>query len=77
LKKKIIVGASIAGGVIAAIVIAIVVALALAGVGAKKGYDYWVANRGNLGAANTSPLYDKGNNEGNNPFFDPRRTTKV
>eukprot|EP01113_Clastostelium_recurvatum_P048864 TRINITY_DN8979_c0_g1_i1.p1 TRINITY_DN8979_c0_g1~~TRINITY_DN8979_c0_g1_i1.p1 ORF type:complete len:942 (+),score=124.22 TRINITY_DN8979_c0_g1_i1:56-2881(+) len=50
--------AVITGGVIAGIVIGAVVFAALAGFGAKKGYDKWVRMKDErLGAASTNPMY--------------------
>eukprot|EP01113_Clastostelium_recurvatum_P039368 TRINITY_DN5_c0_g1_i4.p1 TRINITY_DN5_c0_g1~~TRINITY_DN5_c0_g1_i4.p1 ORF type:complete len:769 (-),score=169.15 TRINITY_DN5_c0_g1_i4:143-2449(-) len=57
------------GGIIAGIVIAAVVFAALAGFGAKKGYDAWVRMHDEkMGAAATNPMYAPSAGAGTNPL---------
>jgi len=60
----------LAAGAIAGVVIGAVIFAALAGFGAKKGYDAWVRMKDErfTGAA-TNPLYAENKNAGVNPLF--------
>jgi len=62
--------AIISGGVLAGVIIAAVIFAALAGFGAKKGYDAWVRMRDErMGAAATNPMYAPSAGSGTNALF--------
>jgi len=62
--------AILTSGVIAGIAIAAVIFAALAGFGAKKGYDAWVRMRDErMGAASTNPMYAESAGSGNNALY--------
>jgi len=69
LTSKQILAVSLSAGIIAAIVIAAVIIAALIGFGGKKGYDYYMANKGNLHDGQVSPIYKDPGNKGTNPFY--------
>jgi hypothetical protein len=69
LYNKAATGAIIAGGVIAAIVVAAVIFAALAALAARKAYLYMQLRQGNMGAAQSNPLYTPGTASGENPLF--------
>jgi len=57
-------------GAIAGVAIAAVIFAALAGFGAKKGYDAWVNMRDErMGAASSNPLYQENGMSGNNALY--------
>jgi len=60
---------AITAGVVAGIVIAAVVFAALAAVGARKAYLYMQMRQGNMGAAQSNPLYAPSRTGGVNPLF--------
>jgi len=59
----------ITGGVVAGIVVGAVVFAAVAAVAARKAYLYMQLKQGNMGAAQSNPLYTPGANGGENPLF--------
>jgi len=62
--------AILSAGIIAGVVIAAVIFAALAGFGAKKGYDAWVRMRDErMGAAATNPMYAPSAGSGTNALF--------
>jgi len=69
LTSKQILAVSLSAGIIAAIVIAAVIIAALIGFGGKKGYDYYMANKGTLHDGQVSPIYKDPGNKGTNPFY--------
>jgi len=60
--------AAISAGALVGIIIAAAVIAALVGVGGKKGYDYYMANRADMTQASNNPLYNAGNLTGTNPL---------
>jgi len=56
---------------IVGIAIGIAAFVAVSGVGAKKGYDYWVRNHGTIGDVRNNPLYTRNPAHGTNPLYDP------
>jgi len=68
-------GIGLGAAAVAGIIIAIVVFLVGAAIGSKKGYDAWVARKGQLDAANSNPLYNNQGMSGSNPFHENKRDT--
>jgi len=61
--------AIITGGVVAGIVVGAVVFAAAAAVAARKAYLYMQLRQGNMGAAQSNPLYTPGSGDGMNPLY--------
>ncbi len=59
----------IVAGVIAAIAIGAAVVVVLLGLGGKKGYDYYMANKADIHDGQVSPMYKDPGNKGTNPFY--------
>jgi len=62
--------AGIGAGILAAIIIGVIVAVVLIGaLAGKKGYDAYMKNKRDMGAANNNALYKDPGTSGNNPFY--------
>jgi len=61
--------AIITGGVLAGVIVGAVVFAAVAAVAARKAYLYMQLKQGNMGAAQSNPLYTPGATGGENPLF--------
>jgi hypothetical protein len=64
-----ILAVSLSAGVIAAIVIGAIIVAVLVGLGGKKGYDAYMANKANLNDGQTNPMYNDAGLKGTSPFY--------
>jgi hypothetical protein len=70
LAPSIIIGATIGGGIIAAIVIGAVAAIVAGIIGGKKGYDAYMKNKNNIHGAQENPMYNDSGRSGRNPMYE-------
>lgn len=59
----------IGGGILAAIIIGAVAGAVLIGLGGKKGFDAWQANKNNMSGSQSNPMYKDDHLKGQNPFY--------
>jgi len=64
-----LIAVGVSAGIVAAIVIGAVVFLALAGFGAKKGYDYYHMRDNKMANVNSNPLYNEKKTGGVSPLY--------
>jgi len=72
LSKSVLIPATIAGGVIAAIVIGAVAAIVAGIIGGKKGYDAYMKNKNNINGAQENPMYNDSGRSGRNPMYEKK-----
>jgi len=77
LTSKEILAVSLSAGVVAAIAIGAAIGAVLIGLGGKKGYDYYLAHKGDMSNGQVSPMYKDPGNKGTNPFYTQEMKTNA